>query len=307
MKVFIPILVGLLTLFCSCEHKELCYTHPHFAKIRVEFDMDNIAEGEMPEGMRVSFFPIDGKSDVWTYDFPGCKGAVVEVPENSYHVLCYNYDTSGIVWQNEENFYDFLADTRDHVLPDGAMSTLTPSWLCGDDINMVDLKDIEHGTERVVLLTPKKMVCRYTFEVRGIRNVGEIADMRASLSSMSGALIMAGDKLPDGLSETLTFDAELTGGIVKGGFYTFGRSSHDEGKNIFTLFVKSRQGDVYKIEEDVTEQVRKVPLVGHLGDVHLIIDADYEIPITPGDNPGDEGGFIVDVDEWEDVKSDIIA
>lgn len=39
----------------ACEHKDLCYDHPHFAKVRVVFDWTKISNHDKPEGMRSYF------------------------------------------------------------------------------------------------------------------------------------------------------------------------------------------------------------------------------------------------------------
>ena len=43
--------------------------------------------------------------------------------------------------------------------------------------------------------------------------------------------------------------------------------------------------DVYKrqvLEQDVSGHVHDVPVVGHVGDVHLVLNFDYEVPSEPG-------------------------
>lgn len=50
-------------------------------------------------------------------------------------------------------------------------------------------------------------------------------------------------------------------------------------------------------------QVHDVPVVGHVGDVHLVLNFDYEVPSEPG---SDGAGFDVDVDDWDDVNMDIV-
>ena len=49
--VFIFLWIGLT----ACEHKDLCYDHPHFATVRVIFDWTKISNHDKPEGMRVVF------------------------------------------------------------------------------------------------------------------------------------------------------------------------------------------------------------------------------------------------------------
>ena len=43
--------------------------------------------------------------------------------------------------------------------------------------------------------------------------------------------------------------------------------------------------------------------VWHVGDVHLVLNFDYEVPSEPGSGGP---GFDVDVDDWDDVNVDIV-
>lgn len=300
---FILVLILLLAGTTACEHKDLCYAHPHFATIQVVFDWDKISDRDKPEGMRVMFFPKNKKGDTWTFDFPGGKDGRIEIPENDYQVICFNYDADGMVWVDEGDFTLFTADTKDAQSPDGTQMSVTPPYLCGDHITDISLKDIPKGTERVVPLAPVSMVCRYTYEVNGIRGLERVADLRASLSGMSGSLNMAEDRLPENLSESLLFGGTIAQSQIKGGFYTFGHSTQDAQSNVFRLYLKNHSGKMHILEEDVTGQVHSVPVAGHLGDVHLVINLDYEVPSESG---GDGAGFDVDVDNWDDVNVDII-
>lgn len=234
-----------------------------------------------------------------------------------------NYDTNGIVWKNPNSYLDFTADTRDTKSPDGEQASLTPSWLCGDHIDWVSVnashaaassenaesnaassESSENGV-RVITLYPKSMVCRYTYEVNGISKIERIADIRASLSGMSGSLLMAADKLPDSLSERLLFGGDVIGNQLRGGFYTFGSTQGIAAPNLFKLFIKSRSGKLYVLEQDVTAQIQSVPVVGHVGDVHLVINIDFEIPDEGGGGSGGGAGFDVGVDDWGDVNVDV--
>ena len=297
--VSVFLLMGLM----ACEHKDLCYNHPHFATVRVMFDWTKISNHDKPDGMRVVFHPIDDESNTWIFDFPGGEEGRVEIPENDYRVVCFNYDTDGMVWKENDSYTLFTADTRDVKSPDGKQMAVTPPWLCGDHMDEVCLKDIPAGTERVIRLTPVNMVCHYTFEVNGIRGLERVADMRAALSGMSGSLNMAADSLPAHLSESLLFGGVISQDRIIGGFYTFGYSVLDGQSNVFRLYLKNRSGSIHVVEQDVTDQIRNVPTVGHVADVHIVLDLDYEVP---SETIGGDGGFDVDADDWDDVNIDIV-
>lgn len=82
-KIWLLICLAIAwVLLSACEHKELCYDHPHFTTVRVDFDWSRIDQEEMPEGMRVVFYPTDG-GDSWIFDFPEGKGQTIELPQRS--------------------------------------------------------------------------------------------------------------------------------------------------------------------------------------------------------------------------------
>lgn len=320
------LLFSLLSILSSCNHKELYYEeNAQFRLLKVAFDWSQLSGHEKPEGMRVIFFPKDGKGEPWIFDFPKGETRQIELPENDYGVISMNYDTNGIVWKNPNSYLDFTADTRDTKSPDGEQASLTPSWLCGDHIDWVSVnashaaassasaesagsygssKSSENGVQ-VITLYPKSMVCRYTYEVNGIRKLERIADIRANLSGMSGSLLMAADRLPYSLSERLLFGGDVIANQLRGGFYTFGCTQGIAAQNLFKLFIRSRSGKLHVLEQDVTAQVHSVPVVGHVGDVHLVINLDFEIPDEGGGGSGGGAGFDVGVDNWGDVNVDI--
>ena len=221
-----------------------------------------------------------------------------------------NYDTDGILWENPDSYWEFTALTGNVKTPDGEQASTTPSWMCGDARDGISVQG-KATDEQVITLHPASRIRRYTYEVNGIRQIERIADVRASLSGMSASLLMAGDRLPGGASERLLFGGSVVGNQVKGGFYTFGCSQERRERNIFKLYIRSSSGKTYVLEKDVTEQVHAVAVSGHRGDVHLIIDFDFEVPDkehggSGGDNKGD-AGFDVGVDDWADVNQDIIC
>ena len=320
------LLFSLLSILSSCNHKELYYEeNAQFRLLKVAFDWSQLSGHEKPEGMRVIFFPKDGKGEPWIFDFPKGETRQIELPENDYGVISMNYDTNGIVWKNPNSYLDFTADTRDTKSPDGEQASLTPSWLCGDHIDWVSVnashaaassasaesagsygssKSSENGVQ-VITLYPKSMVCRYTYEVNGIRKLERIADIRANLSGMSGSLLMAADRLPYSLSERLLFGGDVIANQLRGGFYTFGCTQGIAAQNLFKLFIRSKSGKLHVLEQDVSVQVHSVPVVGHVGDVHFVINLDFEIPDEGGGGSGGGAGFDVGVDNWGDVNVDI--
>lgn len=62
MKRTFYITTLLAAVFTSCEHKDLCYMHPHTTEIHVIFDWSYAPDAETNqevEGMCVWFYPVD--------------------------------------------------------------------------------------------------------------------------------------------------------------------------------------------------------------------------------------------------------
>ncbi len=309
-RLAIALLPTFAMLIASCEHKELCYTHPHFSTIRVVFDWSNIAENDKPKGMRVVFFGINSDTEAWTFDFPDGKDGIIEIPEGDYQVICYNYDSHGITWSGTDSYDTYKAIANSAIAPDKSEVYLTQSMMLGDFISFIDLNNIAEDTERTVDLTPKKLVCKYSYEVHGIRNLDLVSSVCGSLSGMADALLMADDKLVRGTGKRLLFESTISDSIVVGYFYTFGYMPQISEGNEFRLYLRSRSGKIHIDSHDVTEQIRQVPVEGHLGDVHIVINSNFSVPVDSIDTGGNSGDnndsmFDVGVDNWQDINTDI--
>lgn len=113
-------LVSLLvmTFLCSsCEHKDLCYHHPHTTRIYVEFDWSKAPDAN-PLGMCVFFYPEDGGEPVRA-DFSSRSsnrsvvGGEVYLETGTYRVISYNNDTDGVLFGNRNNFAKHYGYTRE--------------------------------------------------------------------------------------------------------------------------------------------------------------------------------------------------
>lgn len=97
------LLMVLSMIVVSCEHKELCYSHPHSAKVSVEFEWSQMPAAYSPGGMRVIFYPRNGGEEI-VRDFVGKKGGCVEIPSGVYDVVCFNNDTQRVKYNGADGF-----------------------------------------------------------------------------------------------------------------------------------------------------------------------------------------------------------
>lgn len=301
---FSPVGIFMLPLV-SCEHKELCYDHSHTVDVRVVLDWKNAAEAS-PSSMRLYLFPQDG-GEVLSYGFADCRGGNITVPIGCYKILCLNSDTKSILYRNIGRFTDFEAYTVNDVLV--RRSTSTPRADGTQEERVARSPDklwcaradgaCFGESDRLLMLYPEEVVCRYRLEIRHVENLKHIAPdgISGALSGISGSLFagrgVTGPEVitvPFGIirrdSTTLTAD-----------FICFGCPPLPGKKHMLTVYVLLADGSKYYHSYDVTSCIhttrdpRNVPIV--LDSLHL------PKPITNGD------GFRPSVDEWQNINIDI--
>ena len=246
----------------SCEHKDLCYQHPHIATVQVEFDWSYAPDAERNnevEGMCLWFYPVgEGGTQTGTpmrYDLTGMKGGTVEIPVGRYQVLYYNNDYEIVQFRNVNDFWRKECYTREGNIFEpiyGNAATyapraegteeervvITPEMMWGDHAMNVEIHDgglgywfVRDGeTERTTIdrdewrltLMPHEQICYYTYEIRNVENLKGIAQMSASLSGMSGSVFCAAEQVRHEYV-TLPFGAQTDGtSVISGEFHTFG-------------------------------------------------------------------------------------
>lgn len=327
-------LMTLSVLFSSCEHKDLCYHHPHTKTLRVEFDWRDAPDAN-PEGMCVFFYPLDGE-DVpqRRFDFTGKKGGGIEIQVGRYRVLCYNNDTESVLLRGTDAFDTHEGYTREGNIFEsiyGSGANYAPKAKEAEDERVVISPDMIWGcaaldveisetgvsylcfpkseredwsgkpavsTEQVITLYPHELVCTYTYEVRNVKNLKYATQMCGSLSGMAPSLLF-GDESLGTECVTIPFESVSDGvSTITGRFYTFGHHEENTAPHKLLLYVWFVDGSKYYYTFDVTDQIHSAPDKRH---VHIIIDGlDFPQPI------GNGSGFQPSVDDWQTVEEDII-
>lgn len=307
-------LAALTLLMTACDHKELCYVHPHEVKLKVTFDWSYSPEAK-PAGMVVFFYHEDYSSTPYRMDFEGREGGEISLIPGKYRVLTYNNDTETVRIGNTHDFDTHYAFTRDcHILepiygnglpsPPRSEETedervvITPDMLWGD--NEIDF--IVTGTEdQTITLYPRELLCHYSYEVRNVKNLKHVSQMSGALSGMSPSMILTTEELH---TEPVThpFEAWRDGeSTIRGEFYTFGHHTDVDKPHKMSFYLVMDDGSKYSYTNapnlDVTEQVHSAP---DRKRVHIIIDGlDLPTPIENGN------GFKPEVDDWDDIQQDI--
>lgn len=324
----------LSVLLSSCEHKDLCYHHPHTKTLRVEFDWRDAPDAN-PEGMCVFFYPLDGEdAPQRRFDFTGKTGGGIEIQVGRYRVLCYNNDTESVLLRGTDAFDTHEGYTREGSIFEsiyGSGANYAPKAKEAEDERVVISPDMIWGcaaldveisetgvsylcfpeseredwsgkpavsTEQVITLYPHELVCTYTYEVRNVKNLKYATQMCGSLSGMAPSLLF-GDESLGTECVTIPFESVSDGvSTITGRFYTFGHHEENTAPHKLLLYVWFVDGSKYYYTFDVTDQIHSAPDKRH---VHIIINGlDFPQPI------GNGSGFQPSVDDWQTVEEDII-
>lgn len=342
MKRSLIWLLGIMMAFMtSCEHKDLCYHHPHSVKIKVQFDWTNAPDAN-PEGMCVFFHPVleDGRDadelgSAIRFDFRGMTGGEVDLQVGKYRVICYNNDTEGVLFKGKDRFETHQAYTREgHIFESiyGNAASYAPRADGTEDERVVISPDMMWGStaydvevtdeglsytcipfkekdelkvelmEHIITLYPAELICTYTYEIRNVTNLKSVSQMCASLSGMSGGLYFGNEEL---YKECVTLPVEAYKGDEKtivGRFLTFGHHPENEQEHRMLLYVWLDNGDkVYYGQQSDKFNVTD--------QVHQAPDKRHVHIIIDGlDLPqviGNGSGYELEVDDWYEIYEDI--
>ncbi len=89
----LALLMGLLLFTTSCEHKDLCYHHPHTAQMRIDVDWSQYGKGT-PSGMSVFLYNQEDGALHKTALTNTITHVYVTLTADSYHSLVFNQSSS---------------------------------------------------------------------------------------------------------------------------------------------------------------------------------------------------------------------
>lgn len=315
MKKIFAIIAGTL-IFSSCEHKELCYDHPHSGDVQVVFDWQ-YAPDAAPKSMALYMFPADG-GEALRYEFTDQNGGTIRIANGTYHAVCLNSDTENISHRDAERHETFHITTRSTSLVESLATfgvrsegapraegtedervALVPDMLWTDYADGIMLTQTT-GTQTITLY-PKVSVSNYTVEIRNAENLKYVYGVSGSLSSLGGGLLphKGSDTLTDE-RVTIPFDARMEEDdqgektVVTGGLRAFGHHPEEAGnKHELIVYAVLADGSKWYYTYDVTDQIHAAP---DPRNVHILLDGlPLPKPIANG------GGFQPEVDPWNPI------
>lgn len=313
IRFMVPAVALSVLSLTSCLHKDLDTELNTRVKVNVVFDWDN-APDATPSSMLSYFYSDEG--NLLTYTFPGRDGDEISIPSGKYCGVSLNGDISEwasmrntddpdmfeITTRNAEQLEGYGLMSRSLPRAEGAENermAMTPRMLWSDrqdDINIPSNSD----KDIYITFTPDDNLCHYTVDILHVKNMEYLhgAAVDATLSGMAeSALIgrrVTGDT-PVTMPFLLTPDSSTQS--LHSEYLTFGECNTNKVAHYLTVYMYITDGTKWYKTFDVTDQVTEAP---DPRNVHIVIDGiDLPKPITGS------GGFVPDVNDWNDINIDL--
>lgn len=317
MKTFLYVL-SICCLLTACDHKELCYHHPHDHELKVLFDWSNLPPADVPSVVKVIFQPasVDAENQHIEFDLPP-QGGTVSLPDGHYEVLAFNCESP----VNRVEQYSFsMPEGYDSRLWRFVFTTpysdqLTYTYHAPDFFCLArDTKQLDISTSnRTIVLGPVRKTAHVVCRVRGLSGVpraervyGVLTGCAAHLDLFSGVSL---ERIMDRRQSRIVFPLESVNGTLCARFNVLGCGyapkavSSAAHEHLLEIYRVNAEGQWRKLTANVTAQVPCYnPLSVAPPDFNIEVELTDEKPET-GDNEGSM--FEPDVDDWDDIETDI--
>ncbi len=295
----------LLFTLSGCEHKELCYDHPHGSKLLIQYDWSDCGVKDV-DGMSLYAYPISGALPIVNM-LSGNAGGEVVLQLGSYNLLSFNNDSQGMGIRGEATLGGIEAYLEPTTITGeliGVNEPDLPECISGQElVNSADglyqstyydfISNDEVGVTTVDMLM-KPLVRRVRYAVRGIGNVDLIKRVRCALGGVSASIGIESEVVSN-VSSAVVFDGEVVEAVVEGEFYYFGIATNDD-QQCLVLFLWG-DGNNLRASFDVSRLIDAAP---NPYDVYIEIETDISMPEPIS---GDDG-FNPSVNPWEESEDD---
>ena len=326
---YIFLLASSLILLTSCEYKDLCYDHNHWADVYVAFDWqyapEAVTKGAAPVipgmGMTVLFFNEDDPaSEPIRYDLPGSEGGTVRLLPGTYRALAYNYNTETILYRSMDFINAMQAYTRESSIGEGTMMSRAempravgteqelvilepdPLWAAVSQPFTVNIGD----APRTITMQPTTRVCEVTVTIHNVPNLQYTSQFGGALTGLSPSVSMASGVPGEG-HVTQAFTASVVGeSTLEMHVRIFGHCPHAAAgelwPHILTVYAILADGSKWYYNIDVGDQLHNSGSqsgdpADHEQEIQIDLDGlPVPKPIVNG------SGFQPTIDGWQGVE-----
>jgi len=277
-------LIALLVVTAACEHKPLCWHHPHTGMLKVDFAWWDAPEGEdLVKSMALYVYPKDG-SERKRIDFVGTSGGIIELMSGDYDFLCLNSDTETLLYEGTDSHKTFNVYTRE-AHPLSGMEVRAGDFDLSESYENIKraegtedervsreaedayghaVEDVyvhgDPGVMQVVTLYPKNLTIHIHVVIEDVGCLETVQKISGTISGLAGKVAVA-DAKRIGEHNIVPFSLLQTDDTtLEGHFIAFGHCTDDTRKDHkLAVYVVTEEDDHRFFEFDVSDQIEKAP------------------------------------------------
>lgn len=324
-NLIISLLMAVLLLASSCQRRDFAERTTGVSLIlKVNTQIVNTNNVILPETMRVDLYNAQTGKLAYT-DYVGPEGGYIHPAPGDYDFVIYNIGTESTQVRNESFLMDIEAFTSevsaflkgqlekflasiakskaaksDTKAPEEEKVVYEPDYLFvgkADDVNIPVVYEDEGEREIVIEMDAHSVVETWKVSVVNVIGMEYVQNVVAIISGQAESHFL-GRGVDSDKAVSIYFEKykDEENNALVGTFNTFGKHPTEQGMLSFDINVTDTGGEEHHFHFDVDSQFMDNP------DNHIIIEEQIEIeePKTGG------GGFDPSVEDWEDVKTDII-
>ena len=317
----ISVVVILAAALTSCEYKDLCYDHNHWAEITVAFDWSKAAAANC-ESMTVLFYnTANPASEPIRYDFAGNTGGKARLDPGTYRVVGFNEDTETILYRHYNHPDSLEAYTRESSIEEGsqissrglmprAAGTETepvilepdPFYAAGfDEVLTLEAND----RDRSIVVTPEFRFMTLAIKINNVPNLQYTGQFGGTLSGLAAGRKVVSGELSSSTA-TQAFPASVVGdSTLQMEFRVFGHCPRfSEGftnNHLLTIYAILADNSQWYYTMDITEELHNAVLDETTEEIEITIDDGIPLPkpIVNG------SGFQPTIDGWQSIEIEV--
>lgn len=235
----------------SCEHKELCYKHPHTTAVRVDVDWSRFTRYETPTGMTLMLYPQSSQESVVTHLTNTTSHAILELPADRYHLLLFNQspsefgtltfqgldkqETATVVageiksrWYTARNDYEKVVAAPEWLGVGNYSNAEVTQQMIDAEVEAMLRAGTSNNVPTIASMTPFNVVSTLKLRLR-IRGIQNLRSARAALNGMAEGFHLTTMQPTKGKATHLVEEwamqrnaTDPTTGVIEASFTCFG-------------------------------------------------------------------------------------
>ena len=301
-------------ILCSCDYRNLAEMEIlERGELTLRFQHDRV--DSVPAEYRVAFYPADERtlenitSGYMLYDIR-TGDHHLDLPSGNYKVTAWNHDTEHVM-TNGYGIRDLVTATTQKYISRGLYDIPKVVDSLYHDKTILDYPDymvhanvedffLEAGNnDQVLVLHPDSMVIAVDMDIKGIRGLGEVTEVRGSISNVAGKRYIAPDNLTED-SVVVMYDCKAITeeNRVAAHFHLFGlEPTNAKGlSHKVLLYFWLRTGIKVYIPIDVTNLIRNAKKDAARLNIHI-----EDMNVDLREYMAGTSGYEVAVDDWDNI------